>query len=106
MNTVIKQIISPLKKGTYFDSHFIISTLIKDYSDDYLEFFAEGGVPESKTTEVFHSKIARSIKAFASPENGQLIEQITSNSAGTQTNPSLSYNIHCKATLCTLWRRL
>lgn len=93
MEAIIKDIIRKIEKGNIFDSHFIIDTLIRDYSDDYLRFAAENLV-SSKVTEYVHSEIAKIIASF----RGTLVEQIS--------DQSISYNIRGNISKCALWKKI
>lgn len=100
MIETIQSIIKSLPSGTYFDSHYIISVIIKKHKDTYPKFCAEH-LAEKNTTEVAHSQIAKEIKKLTEEDHGSLVEQITD---GTQ-GKSMSYNIRGNATPCTLWKR-
>lgn len=93
MKNVVEQIIKGIDKGTAFDSHFVIDTIIKDYSDNYLTFVAKN-IAKSKVTEYVHSEIAKIISSFSEI----LVEQLP--------NKSISYNIRGKASKCALWKRI
>lgn len=93
MRNIIENIIKLIEKGKYFDSHFIIDTIIKDYSDDYLEFAANHPA-KSKRTEYVHSELAKIISSF----EGDLVKQ--------HESQSYSYNIRGKASFCALWERI
>lgn len=93
MRTIIEDIISKISKGFAFDAHFIIDTIIRDHSNDYLEF-AVSHMAGSKVTEHVHSELAKVIASF----EGTLIRRMD--------NRSISYNIRGNASDCTLWRRI
>jgi hypothetical protein len=93
MNPIVEQIIRKIDKGKAFDSHFVIDTIIKEHSDDYLTFVA-GHLASSKVTEYAHSEIAKIIASF----RGILVEDLP--------YQSVSYNIRGKASSCALWKRI
>lgn len=41
MKDVIREIINSIPKNFIFDSHFVINQIIKNYSDEYLQFAAQ-----------------------------------------------------------------
>ena len=86
MKNVIKSIIKKIKKGTFFDSHYIIDTLIKEHSNDYFDFIRN----TAGTTRYVHGKIAKLIGRC------RLVKR---------AGDSLSYTIHYKANPCALWQR-
>jgi len=94
LKETIGEIIKRVDKNNYFDSHFIIDTLILKYSDVYYEYIAENW-RENHTTRLLHSEISKVIKSF---EN-QLVEQI-------RNSKSVSYTIHRTKGKNTLWRKI
>ena len=94
MHDTIEAIIRGIHPGMYFDSHFIIDSLIREHSDTYLSFAAEN-LPRGRITETLHSRIANLIADF----QGTLVERI-----GSGSN-SMSFNIHGRASQCALWLR-
>jgi hypothetical protein len=93
MREIIENIIKEIERGVAFDSHFIIDTLIRDYSDDYLTFVSVN-LATSGVTEYAHSEIAKLITLF----EGSIIKRLPMQ--------SWSYNIRGKASKCALWERL
>jgi len=93
MNSIVEEIISGVDKGNAFDSHFVIDTIIKEHSDDYLTFVANH-LTSSKVTEYAHSELAKIISSF----DGSLVEKLSYRST--------SYNIRGKASSCALWEKL
>ena len=93
MHGIIEQIISDISVGLAFDAHYVIDTLIRNHSDEYLAFAAEHPA-RAKRTEYVHSELAKLIATF----QGTLIERMESR--------SISYNIRGNATDCTLWKRI
>jgi len=90
MKDTIKSIVKEIGKGTFFDSHYIIETLIKEYSDDYFDFIRK----TPGTTECVHGKIAQLILDCG------LVERISDDE-----NKSISYTIHSTPSKCALWKR-
>ena len=93
MRQIVEAIIRSIGKGYMFDSHYVIDTIIRDHSDDYLRFAADN-LASGKVTEYAHSEIAKLISSF----EGSFVEQ--------QENKSISYNIRGNASECTLWKRI
>jgi hypothetical protein len=89
---IIRQLVSRVKKGYFFDSHYIIDTLIRDHSDIYMQFVAQH-VVRSKVTEHIHGAIAKLIG-----KNTGLVRRVT--------DKSFSYNIRGKASSCVLWEKI
>lgn len=90
MDSTIRAIVSAVPSGLAFDAHYVIDTLIRDYSDIYL-LFARTITAQTNVTPYMHSEIAKKIDSL----NGSLIDR--------QPEKSLSYNIRENATPCTLW---
>ena len=95
MEDAIRNILGDIPGGMIFDSHYIISQLIKHHSDVYLTFASRIG-GDSKKTEVVHSQIGQKIAQFESGIN--IIEKIE--------EKSWSENIHGKSSQCTAWKKL
>jgi hypothetical protein len=93
MQNKIKTIIESVPKNHIFDSHFIITSLIKLFSDEYLQFASSINTDINKTLSV-HGQIGKMISKF---ENF-LVEK--------QSNPSWSINIHNNASDCACWKKL
>ncbi len=93
MKKIIESIISEIRNGAMFDSHFVIDKIIRDQSDAYLRFAAKH-LSSSGETEYAHSQLAKLISSF----EGILVEQ--------QPDKAYSYNIRGKASECALWRRV
>jgi hypothetical protein len=93
MRNIIEDIISKVSIGLAFDAHFVIDTIIREHSDDYL-LFAERHSANSRRAEYVHSELAKIIASF----EGSLIERLD--------DRSWSYNIRGNASPCTLWRRV
>lgn len=58
MNNAISQIVANIPVGYVFDAHFVISQLIKHYSDAYIHFASPG-----QTTAQMHGLISQIIRA-------------------------------------------
>ena len=93
MRKLIQDAILRVPVGMAFDAHFIIDTIIRRCSDDYLRF-AEAHPAGNKRTEYVHSQLSKVIADF----EGSLIERLDAR--------SFSYNIRGNSTDCTLWRRI
>lgn len=93
MESAVESVIRKVERGVYFDSHFVIDTIIRDHSDAYLTFAAER-IPRDMVTEYVHSEIAKIISAY----NGSLVERV-------EGAESMSYNIRGNASTCALWIR-
>jgi len=93
MDSIVEQILHGVEKGNAFDSHFVIDTIIRDHSDDYLTFVANH-LASSKITEYAHSEIAKIISSF----KGSLVQDLP--------YKSISYNIRGKASPCALWQKV
>jgi len=93
MNSIVEQIIRRVDKGNAFDSHFVIDTIIRENSDEYLTFVANH-LASSKVTEYAHSEIAKVIASF----EGNYVQNLHLKST--------SYNIHGKVSACALWKRI
>jgi len=93
VSTAIKAIINDIPKGYIFDSHLIINKLIKEYTDDYLDFASSITTSSMKTLSV-HGMIGQEI---ASLENSGVITRLD--------KMSWSENIHNKVSECTAWEK-
>lgn len=91
MEKVVETILASIEKGLYFDSHFVIDTVIRDFSDDYLTF-AAGHTARGKVTEYVHGEIAKTISSY----DGTLVKRVVD-------AKSLSFNIRGNASTCALW---
>ena len=89
---VLEKIITAIPKDHVFDSHFIITTLTKEYSDTYLSFADSFASSETKTLPM-HGKIGQEIAKF----EPSLIERIP--------EKAWSFNSHGNASACTAWKR-
>ena len=93
MQNTISQILNGILKGKIFDSHYVISQLIKLHSDVYLTF-ASGISASSDKTLAVHGQIGKEIAKF----EPQLISRLD--------NMSWSENIHGNSSECTAWKKL
>ncbi len=92
MQEALRKIISEIPRGCVFDSHYVISMLIQNHSDTYLNFADGLGSNETKTLTV-HSKIGHEINKLV----GELIERIP--------EESWSLNIHQNGSKCATWKK-
>ena len=93
MQNTIRQILNTIPTNHIFDSHFVIEQLIKNFSDEYIQFvsqYANGDQP----TLVAHGNIGKIIKGFS----GDLVEQLE--------QLSWSENIHANPSECACWKKL
>ncbi|WP_321315101.1 hypothetical protein [Halarcobacter sp.] len=94
MKKAIHTILNEIPKNKIFDSHYVISQLIKFHSDIYL-IFASGISATSEKTFVIHGQIGKEIAKF---EASNLIRRLE--------NMSWSENIHGNSSECTAWIKL
>jgi len=92
MKVIVRNIIKDIGKDLFFDSHFIIDTIIRNHSDAYLRFAYENPARD-KITENIHAKIAKLISGF----DGILVERVT--------GEAISYNIRGNPSNCAIWQR-
>lgn len=93
MQNTIEEILNRIPKGKVFDSHYVISQLIKHHSDIYLTF-ASGINASSDRTLAVHGQIGREIAKFESDSISRI------------ANMSWSENIHGNPSECTAWQKL
>lgn len=93
MQNAISKILNGIPKGKVFDSHYVISQLIKYHSDVYLNFSSAINANSDKTLAV-HGLIGKEIAKFES----NLISRIA--------NMSWSENIHGRPSECTAREKL
>jgi hypothetical protein len=93
MQNTIRQILDAIPSNYVFDSHFVIQQLLKNHSDEYLQFAAQYA-DNTRPTFVTHGQIGQLINGFV----GERIDQIEL--------PGWSENIHGNASKCTCWRKL
>ena len=93
MQRAIEEVLGGIKKGYVFDSHYVISQLIKFHSDAYLNF-ASGISANSGKTLAVHGQIGKEIAKFEPSTVSRL------------KNMSLSENIHGNSSECTAWEKL
>ncbi len=94
MEQVIRKILDEVKSGCIFDSHFVIDQLIRQYSDEYLNFICSLDIANKKTSLV-HSSISKEIAKF---KKEGLIKRLP--------NESWSKNIHGIASNCAAWLKI
>jgi len=93
MQYAISEILDRIPKGKVFDSHYVISQLIKHHSDAYLTF--AGGINANfDRTLVVHGQIGKQIAKFESGSISRI------------SNMSWSENIHGSPSECTAWEKL
>jgi hypothetical protein len=88
----VRQIIEPIRSNFVFDSHYVIDQLIKNYSDEYIEF-------------VSHYSISPLPTLTAHQQIGQVINGCT-DLARRLDYQSWSETIHCDGGECALWQRI
>jgi hypothetical protein len=92
MKNALTIIIDDIPKGTIFDSHYVISQLIKNHSDAYLKYASAILKNSNGTTATYHGQIALRIAEFDSVEN--------------ISEKSWSENIHGISSSCTAWKKI
>ena len=90
MDAAIREIVQGVPSGLAFDAHYVIDTLIRNYSDTYI-LFARTISAQSNVTPYLHSEISKKIDRL----NGSIIDR--------QQNKSYSYNIRGNASDCVQW---
>lgn len=93
MNNAISEILDRIPSDCVFDSHYVISQLIKYYSDVYLTFASDINASSDKTLAV-HGQIGKEIARFEPTIIGRI------------SNVSWSENIHGNSNRCTAWEKL
>ncbi|MEQ1914534.1 MAG: hypothetical protein ABL855_05550 [Sideroxydans sp.] len=93
MQNAILEILNGIPKGKVFDSHYVISQLIKYHSDVYLTF--AGGInASSERTLAVHGQIGKEIAKFEAGSISRI------------ANMSWSENIRGNPSECTAWKKL
>ena len=87
MEDAIRAVVERIEPHYAFDSHFVISQLIKRHSDVYIRFAGP-----DETTAQMHARIAHIIQATG------LVRRLP--------QQSWSDNIHGSSTDCALWQRI
>ena len=80
----IADFISTVPKGCIFDAHSVISYLLKNHTDDYLEFHND-----AEPTNSFHSRVSRVINSFVEDD---VIERIDVKSYSLNIRGNFSEN--------------
>ena len=93
MREIIEQILNEIPRGKLFDSHLVVNLLIKNHSDDYLNFANSMKSSDSITLAV-HGQIGKLVNTF----DNDIIQR--------QEHESWSENIHGKPSKCTCWVKL
>lgn len=88
----VEKIVNEIPVGFIFDSHYVIQCMIKDYSDDYLNFCS--GFKGNNITLTSHQQIGHQIARL----EGMLVKR--------QSSQSWSMNIHQNGSECALWGRI
>ena len=86
MEDAVRQIVSGIGLGLAFDSHFVISQILKHDSDAYIHFAVPGDA-----TNTMHGRIAELIR-----DSGLVVRM---------EQEAWSDTIHGKPGTCALWRR-
>lgn len=89
----IRQIIKGVPRRCIFDSHFVLSELIKRFSDEYLSFAGRFARGTQEPTLPTHGQIGRTINRLGA-------------TAIMKIGPSWSENIHKRPSRCTCWKKL
>lgn len=89
----IRRIIEPIPSGRFFDSHYVIDQLIRNYSDEYIVFVSRFATGQSPTLTA-HRQIGMSIRDGAT----DLVEERDGELSWSQT-------IHATNAPCALWKR-
>ena len=92
MQQAINEILNDIPGGRVFDSHYVISQLLKKHSDAYL-IFASGITASSGKTLAVHGQIGKEIAKF----EPRLITKLQ--------NLSWSENIHGSPSECAGWSK-
>jgi len=90
----IETILQDIEVGCFFDSHFVINRIIRDFSNDYLRIAQNTDLSTEKLTLRVHQQIGNMIARF----KGELVER--------QNGQSWSMNIHGSESSCALWKRI
>ncbi len=90
----VEKILQGIEVDRFFDSHYVVSRMIHDFSDDYLAV-AQKITPEAKNLTLrTHQQIGHLINKF----DGLLVKR--------QAGQSWSENIHGASSSCALWKRI
>ena len=89
----IEQILLGIETQRFFDTHYIIDRIIKDYHNEYLIHGAKHVESEDPLGD-YHNQIVQDIKML----EGSLIELCE--------GKSCSIAFHGKTSICALWKRL
>jgi len=90
----IEIVLKGIEVSCFFDSHYVVDSLIRDFSDDYLRIAQRIDPETNNLTLRIHQQIGHLIAKF----EGALVER--------QPGKSWSVNIHGKASSCALWKRI
>lgn len=92
MHNAIRNILDTIPSGHSFDSHYVISQLIKHHSDTYLNFASSINSLNNKTLPI-HGQIGKEIK-----KHKNIVKQIS--------DKAWSANIHGNGSSCACWQKL
>ena len=90
----IETILKDIEAGIFFDSHYLVDRMVRDFSDDYLRIAQKVDSETENLTLRVHQQIGHMIAKF----KGTLVER--------QDAQSLSMNIHGNESSCALWKRI
>ena len=93
VDDAIRQIVKKVPRGCIFDSHFVLSQLIRLFSDEYLSFAGKFARSGKQPTLPTHGQIGRKINRL-----GKTVVQ--------RIGPAWSENIHKRPSRCTCWKAL
>ncbi len=91
MNNALTTIVNAIPSDRYFDSHYVIETLIRNHGDTYFHFLRASN---QNTTALVHRDISA------------LIQQFVPHLVTDTMSKSHSYNIREHATPCRLWKKV
>lgn len=91
IQNAISEILNVIPKGRIFDSHYVISQLIKYHSDVYLTFASDINASSASTFAV-HGQIGKEIAKFEPDPISRI------------ANMSWSENIHGNSSECMAWK--
>ena len=89
----IEEILLCIESGCFFDSHYVVECMIRDFSDEYLAIAQKIDSTNTLTLRT-HQQIGNLIAKF----EGKFVER--------QNDQSHSLNIHGNGSTCALWKRI
>ncbi len=93
MENAIREIIDGIVRDCIFDSHYVISQLLKNHSDVFYEFIRRMGNADTPAT---HGHLAKIIGICGAMKLGDRYLELNE-------IKSWSENIHGKSSPCTAW---